>query len=321
MNGLMRMMVAASLGAVFAFGGCVKPVSPYDDEMKWMSMVRYPLYMRYHPARWTLAGTRPDGPGRNKYHVAPQDIFLSDISGVYKREPWFREKTQYGPFTVLRDCPLGSAAMLLDEHGKPLWAGAQIIPMHMKGKLESLVLVEEIPRPWDFHVDICPSMERQGAPFYRFVALHMEVITGKQMHRCPLESFGIGFLVDLVRAGQETIHESHVMDVSGKGDDLLGIIRLGGVGRWDGVISGDHEAAPSFVARGGPYWYLVAINAWGRGAMGTELPKGTKPLKVSIIVRTSPKITLSASKKGIDGPVWKTVTYDPDNVTVESVVD
>ena len=322
MNQSLKAIVIAGVLSLVGLGGCVKPISQNDRMVQWWSMVRSPLYMRYHPDRWEYAGRLASSgrPGPNEYQVSFEDVIAKDGSFIMEGEPWFPDETKCGPFTALTNSEL-DIALLLDEQGQPLWAGAKIIPMHLNGQLKSLVLVEEVRVGQSYYKEVFQSYEGDYRPFYRFIRLSMHVAQD-ELKGSPLERLGIGFLTDMVN-GEAA---SYVMDVSGKGDDLLSAVMLKGLGRWDDIRVTRAEAEAilqhnlSNKLRGASRlrmpsvlsWRLVAMDAWGRLVLGPDLPKRAKPLHVSIAVKTSPKITLSVFINGDKWDVWETKTYDPD---------
>ena len=321
MSQFLKAMVIAGVLSLVGFSGCVKPMTQHDHMVQWWSMVRSPLYMRYHPDRWEYPGRLASSgilrPGQ--YQVSFHDVIVADARLLDGR-PWFPDRTKYGPFTALTS-PEPEMALLLDEQGQPLWAGAKIIPMHAKGQLKSLVLVEEVRVSQRYYKKLFELYEDDYRPFYRFIKLSMHVAQD-ELKGSPLELLGIGFLTDMVNGDAA----SCVMDVSGKGDDLLSAVMLEGLGRWDDIRATRDEAEAvlqhnlSKKLRGASMlrmpsvlsWRLVAMDAWGRLVLGPDLPKHAKPLHVSIAVKTSPKITLSVFINGDKWDAWETKTYDPD---------
>jgi len=262
-----------------------------------------------------------------KYRISFHDVVAEDAKLLDGR-PWFPDRTKYGPFTALTS-PEPELALLLDEQGQPLWGGARIIPMHVKGRLNSLVLVEQVRVGQGCYTGMFQLLEDDYRPFCRFIRLSMHVAED-ELKASPLESLGKGFLTEMVNGDTA----SCVMDVSGKGDDLLGAVILKGLGRWDDILVTEEEAEEILglildqkrqgVSRPRHRlplvcsWNLVAMDAWGGRVLNTLLPEDAKPLNVSIRIKTSPKITLSALNRK-DRSVWRTISYDPDTFTERAI--
>ena len=295
MNQFLKAVVIAGMLFLVGLGGCVKPISQNDRMVQWWSMARSsPLHMRYHPDRWGYAqGLTDEGiPRTGKCPVSFHDVIAADASDMNDR-PWFPDKIKYGPFTALTNPEL-EIALLLDEQSQPLWAGAKIIPMHVKGQLTSLVLVEGLPDGRSYYRDIFALHEGDYRPSYRFILLHMDVAQDK-LKESPIEWLGTGILTDMVNGDAA----SYVMDVSGKGDDLLSVIIQKGLG-------GLEDGRVTDLG-----WHLQVMDAWGRLVVGTPLPTGSKLLHISTVVKTSPKITISVFPYGDKGDLYLKKRYDP----------
>jgi len=211
----------------------------------------------------------------------------------------------------LSDTPpeLSTESILYDEHGKPVWAGRYVFPMRKKGKLESLILVEEIPRPGEYQVDLRDL--DYAEPFCRFLLLDMRYFAGKTGRNPPLRSLGVGFVVSFDLGGPFdpeylASYGGNVVDVTGEGDDLLPIAMLTRFYDWDTVLSSEL----------GAIWRLEAVNALGGDLLKADVPEDIKEVRGMVIrhKKSSPtKISLSASRDGSREGVWKTVVVDPND--------
>jgi len=233
------------------------------------------------------------------------------VFGDYAKEGFFNEKAKYGPFTVLSN---RHAAMLLDEAGRPLWAGSYVFPMRAKGRLATLILAERAPgyvcmvRSHAFGALTDDESSIGHLDIYRLTIVYIRLIAeGKINSDCPIGPLGFGSLVYMwsPHCPEESDPVHAPMDVSGKGDDLLAMVRLSEV---------ECERTPEIAKRD---LRLHVIDPWGRRILGVALPGGVRIRDAAVTITKKPKIIINAvGDQGCEGaPVWKSVTYDPQTYT------
>ena len=292
----------ACLVFISALGGCGPGVSDYDDALLWFSMVHSPLRARCHPDRWDMC-TRLNAIAENRRCV-PRS--LRDVFGDYTKEGFFNEKAKCGPFTVLSG---RHAAMLLDEAGRPLWAGSYIFPMRAKGRLETLILAERAPgyacidRRDAFGALTEDENDIGHLDIYRFTVVYLGRIEYGLESERSISPLGFGALVHMW--SPHRLDESDLvhapMDVSGKGDDMLAMVSVSRVKCGWSPETAKHDLR------------LHVMDPWGRSILYTALPDGVLITDVAVTIRKKPKIIINGvGNEGYeDAPIWKSVTYDP----------